>query len=235
MKANMKLIYRPLSPYSRNVYLLALELGLANAISLEKVVVAPVPYPGWSDNNLDVAAAGNPVAKVPTLVVDFVDGPVRLFDSKVICEYLLAKAGNTDDGEPRNERDKLRLKTAHACCDAITDAEIICIYEDRIRQEHGIYYHVWVDGQREKVYRGFGMLDRMVKEGVLRHRRDDKTISVTEIATAVTLGFFDMRTVVRRTRHEDLEKWLDGVKNRPSFVQAPLGRNVNWKTKSKLA
>jgi glutathione S-transferase len=45
----MKLIYHPLSPFSRKVYILALELGLADQITLEKVVVAPVFYPGWSD------------------------------------------------------------------------------------------------------------------------------------------------------------------------------------------
>jgi glutathione S-transferase len=45
----MKLIYHPLSPFSRKVYILALELGLAHQITLEKVVVAPVFYPGWSD------------------------------------------------------------------------------------------------------------------------------------------------------------------------------------------
>lgn len=45
----MKLIYHPLSPYSRKVYILALELGLADQITLDKVVVAPVFYPGWSD------------------------------------------------------------------------------------------------------------------------------------------------------------------------------------------
>ena len=49
MPVGMKLIYHPLSPFSRKVYILALELGLASQITLEKVVVAPVFYPGWSD------------------------------------------------------------------------------------------------------------------------------------------------------------------------------------------
>jgi glutathione S-transferase len=37
----MKLIYHPLSPFSRKVYILALELDLASQITLDKVVVAP--------------------------------------------------------------------------------------------------------------------------------------------------------------------------------------------------
>ena len=70
----MKLIYHPFSPYSRKVYVLALELKIASQITLQKVVVAPVYFPGWSDNNLDVSAAGNPLAKIPVLVVDDFSG-----------------------------------------------------------------------------------------------------------------------------------------------------------------
>lgn len=149
----MKLIYHPLSPFSRKVYILALELGIADQITLDKVVVAPVFYPGWSDNNADVSAAGNPVAKIPTLVVDDFpdgdDGSVGIFDSKFICEFLMQRAGVKED---QSGRRYWQEKAVHAACDGITDAEILIIYEERLREEKGMRWQPWVDGQREKVY-----------------------------------------------------------------------------------
>lgn len=149
----MKLIYHPLSPFSRKVYILALELHLARSITLSKVVVAPVFSPGWSDNNADVSAAGNPIAKIPTLVVDdFPDGDesVAIFDSKFICEYLLQRAGvgEEDQGTKRYWLEK----AVHAACDGMMDAEILVIYEERLREGRGLMWRPWVDGQREKVY-----------------------------------------------------------------------------------
>jgi glutathione S-transferase len=149
----MKLIYHPLSPFSRKVYILALELDLASQITLDKVVVAPVFFPGWSDNNADVNAAGNPIAKIPTLVVDdFPDGngaSVAIFDSKFICEYLLQRAGVRED---QSRKRYWQEKAVHAACDGMTDAEILVIYEERLREAKGLKWQPWVDGQREKEY-----------------------------------------------------------------------------------
>ncbi|KAF2241765.1 hypothetical protein BU26DRAFT_170031 [Trematosphaeria pertusa] len=74
----MRLISHHGSPYTRKVYMLALELGLAQHITLQKVVVCPIPFPGWSDNNEDVAVY-NPMAKIPCLVPE--DVPDGIFDS----------------------------------------------------------------------------------------------------------------------------------------------------------
>lgn len=230
----MKLIYHPFSPYSRKVYLLALELGLADSITLDKVVVAPVPYPGWSDNNLDVSAAGNPLAKIPTLVVDFDGGPVGLFDSKVICEYMLTNAGQLNR-EGLAERTKWQEKAVHAACDGITDAEILVIYEERLRKEKNLYYQTWVDGQHEKVMRGLDLLERMAKEGVLRKRDHSESISLAEISAAVTMDFFDLRKINWREGRGALEAWYNSIQGRPSLIQAPLGRDVDWKRSGKLA
>ena len=149
----MRLIYHPLSPFSRKVYILALELNLASQIILDKKIVAPVFYPGWSDNNSDVDAAGNPIAKIPTLVVDdFPEGnekSVGIFDSKFICEYLLHRAGVKED---QSTKAFWQEKAVHAACDGMTDAEILIIYEERLREEKGLLWQPWVVGQREKVY-----------------------------------------------------------------------------------
>ena len=75
----MQLWSTPSSPFARKVRVTIHELGLTDRIEL--VVVNP-----WTDPRL---RALNPLAKVPTLVLD--DGSA-LFESGVICEYLDALA-----------------------------------------------------------------------------------------------------------------------------------------------
>ena len=73
-----KLHWSPTSPYVRKVMVAAHEVGLAQRIRTERVVV------GASNPNPAVMAV-NPLNKIPTLVLD--DG-TALYDSRVICEYL---------------------------------------------------------------------------------------------------------------------------------------------------
>jgi len=73
----MKLFASTRSPFARKVLVSASELG---GVELPVIPVAPVP--GRPHPEL---AQANPLAKVPTLVLD--DGQV-LFDSHVICEWL---------------------------------------------------------------------------------------------------------------------------------------------------
>ena len=64
------------SPFARKVLVLAHELGVREQISLQDTD----PH---SDESLRSA---NPLCKIPTLILD--DGRA-LYDSRVICEYLL--------------------------------------------------------------------------------------------------------------------------------------------------
>ena len=75
---SMKLLWSSRSPFVRKVMVAAHEVGLADRIRTERVVVAA------NKPNADVMAV-NPLNKIPTLVLD--DGTV-LYDSRVICEYL---------------------------------------------------------------------------------------------------------------------------------------------------
>ena len=74
----MKLYWSSRSPFVRKVMVAAHELGLAERIVTERVVVAA------NKPNAAVMAV-NPLNKIPTLVLD--DGSA-LYDSRVICEYL---------------------------------------------------------------------------------------------------------------------------------------------------
>jgi glutathione S-transferase len=74
----MKLLWSSRSPFARKVMVAAHEVGVADRIRTERVVVSA------NKPNADVMAI-NPLNKIPTLVLD--NGTV-LYDSRVICEYL---------------------------------------------------------------------------------------------------------------------------------------------------
>jgi glutathione S-transferase len=74
----VKLFWSSRSPFVRKVMVAAHEVGIADRIRTERVVVAA------NKPNADVMAV-NPLNKIPTLVLD--DG-IALYDSRVICEYL---------------------------------------------------------------------------------------------------------------------------------------------------
>ena len=83
----MQLYYAPTSPFSRKVRVILRELGLEKQIS--EILIDP-----WTDEAL---RAYNPLAKVPTLILD--DG-MAVFESAVICDYLdqLAKSEGISTG-----------------------------------------------------------------------------------------------------------------------------------------
>ncbi len=74
----MRLHWSPRSPFVRKVMVLAHETGLVGRIETIRTVVA------MNAPNQPLLA-DNPLAKIPTLILD--DG-TRLYDSGVICEYL---------------------------------------------------------------------------------------------------------------------------------------------------
>src|SRR5215475_10568986 len=74
----MKLHWSPRSPFVRKVMITARELGLVDRLTCVRTVAATTrPHTELME--------GNPLSKIPTLVLD--DGTV-LYDSPVICEYL---------------------------------------------------------------------------------------------------------------------------------------------------
>jgi glutathione S-transferase len=210
----MRLIYHPASPYSRKVFMLVQELNLAQHVTLQKVVVCPVPIAGWSDNNADVSVY-NPMTKIPCLVSDAV--PDGTFDSKVICEYLesLAAVTHTKDTQ------YWQLRTLHACADGIMDASVLITYEIRIRKERGLFFDEWFDGQKQKIIRGLDRLETAAKSGVLPEpgaapaSADEVAVVV---ATAMTGKMGDLGIAWREGR-KGLVEWMAKWEGRRSFLE----------------
>ncbi|KAJ8109509.1 hypothetical protein OPT61_g7409 [Boeremia exigua] len=209
----MRLIYHPFSPYTRKVFMLAHELGLAQHITLEKVVVAPIPIKGWSDNNEDVAKY-NPLGKIPCLVTE--DVPTGIFDSRMICEYL----SELSDAKPKKDASYWQMRALHACADGIMDAAVLLTYEVRIRKERGLYFEEWVEGQKTKILRGLDRLEVAAKEGVLSYNANGP-VSADEIAVVVATNmteYMPFLSVQWQQGRPKLEEWMSKWAKRNSFV-----------------
>lgn len=216
----MRLIYHPASPYTRKVYMLALELGLTAHIALEKVVVCPIPFPGWSDNNEDVAVY-NPMAKIPCLVPE--DVPDGIFDSRIICEYLANLSGVAE----KKDQKYWQLRALHACADGIMDAAVLITYELRIRKQRGLQFDEWIEGQKAKILRGLDRFETAARERVLVAPSDGPA-SADEIAVAVATALTDgmgYLGVQWRDGRPELTDWMGKWKVRKSFADSPPTRD----------
>lgn len=225
---NLRLIYHPASPFSRKVFMLAHELGLTKSITLQKVVVCPVPFPGWSDNNADVSVY-NPMTKIPCLVSE--EMPDGIFDSRIICEYLEHLASAT---RPKDAR-YWQLHTLHACADGIMDAAVLITYEIRIRKARGLYFEEWIEGQKQKIIRALDRLEVGAKANVLPDPGDGAA-SADEVAIAVATamtGQMGYLGIDWKDGRPKLEEWLKKWEARPSFENTPTTKDWDGDTEVK--
>jgi glutathione S-transferase len=213
----MKLIYHHASPYTRKVFMLALELGLASSIHLEKVVVCPVDFKGWSDNNIDVAPY-NPMAKIPCLVPG--DVPDGIFDSRTICDYL----ESTAKVDRKKDSRYWQLNTLHACSDGILDACILLVYEKRIREPLNVRLESWVVGQHTKINRGLDRLETAAIQNILPDPASSGPASSHVVAVVVTVAFMDVMDIKWREGRPKLSEWFARWETRQSLIDSPFDK-----------
>lgn len=138
--AIMKLFFSKTSPYARKVLLVARQLGQIDDI--ETVPINPLEA-------TDDFLTANPLSKVPTLVVE--DEPA-LFDSRVIVEFLLDRAGMNDAGRAKTE-----MLKRQALADGITDAALAIVMEKRRPESEQSSY--WVERWLAAIDRGLAHLE----------------------------------------------------------------------------
>jgi glutathione S-transferase len=190
----MKLLYSTTSPFARKVRVVAVELG----VQLEEVPVATLPT-----KPDPILAAQNPLSKIPTLVRD--DGSV-LYDSRVICEWLDAEAGNKLVAASGPARwDTLRRQ---ALADGIADAAVLVRYETVFRPEDK-RWDDWTRGQLGKIKAGLDALEADAKNV-------GQSFDLGHISAVCALGYLEFRNIVS-----------DPLKNRPrlaAFLASALSR-----------
>lgn len=196
--SSMKLHWSPSSPFVRKVLIVAHELGLIERIACERAVVGPARL------NRDVMD-DNPLNKIPTLVA----GPLALFDSRVICEYLddLDGRGLMFPRDPARRWPALRRQ---ALGEGLTETAV------SLRDEH------WRgDGHRSTAhliaYRAkvAACLDALEADDFAAGRPD-----IGHVAVACALSYLDFRMPEIRWRdgHPRLAAWESAMAERPSLV-----------------
>ncbi|MBO9399267.1 glutathione S-transferase [Shimia sp. R9_3] len=195
----MQLIHSPASPFVRKVNVTLAETGQTDDVELVRVKTTPVA-------TADEAAAANPLGKIPALVRP--DGPA-IYDSRVICRYLVARAGADLYPEER----LWDVLTLEATADGILDAAVLAVYERRVRPEE-IVSEAWIEAQWGKVT---GALDA-INERWMSHLFGP--LDMGQIAVGCALGYLDFRHGDRNWRQgrDGLAGWYAEFAKRDSML-----------------
>jgi len=196
----MQLYDNPASPFCRKVQVLLRETGQLDEVEIVFAFghpLAPEKMP----------LAQNPLGKIPCLVRR--DGPA-LYDSRVICRYLDARAGSGLYPEKR----MWDVLTLEATADGIMDAAVLMVYEGRARPE-AIRYPDWVEAQWSKVARALDVLE----ERWMGHLAGPMTMA--HIAVGCALGYVDFRHSDREWRkgRDTLAAWFETLSARDSMTE----------------
>ena len=194
----MRVYVNAASPFARKVRIVARETGLLARMQEVDTAVSPVAP------NADLAAA-NPLVKIPTLVLD--DG-TTLYDSRVICEYLDALAGQRLFPQGGDER--WRALCLQSLCDGILDAAVLIRYELAVRPQ-AVRWQDWVVAQRGKIENGLTALEKA-------HSGFGNAFGIGQVGAACVLGYLDFRfpDIDWRARHPQLKAWFAEASNRAS-------------------
>ena len=185
----MQLRSSPSSPFGRKVKMATYILGLDDQV---KPVLTDTLDP--NDSICEV----NPLGKIPALE----DDGTTYYDSRVIMEYLDAKAGG---GKiiPASGPARFEALTRAALMDGILDAAILVIYERRMRPEDK-YVESVVERQRGKIIRGLEVIaanNPSYGNGAMP--------DIGEIGLACVLDYLDFRKQVNWRDHApNLASWL---------------------------
>ena len=195
----MKLYSAETSPFARKVRVHLIETGQVDDVEI-------VPVHGSPVDPQTMPVAQNPLGKLPAL--ERADGPA-IYDSRVICRYLDARAG----GRLYPAGNRLwETLTLEATADGIMEAAVLMVYEARIRPEDK-RLPAWVDGQWAKVQRSLAAIDARWMSHL------NGPLDMGQVAVGCALGYLDLRHPDRNWRKgmEALAGWYEGFSERESM------------------
>lgn len=195
----MKLLWAPPSPFVRKVRVVLHETGQTGDVELVQAQASPV------QTGADLASV-NPAGKIPALIRD--EGPA-LYDSRVICRFLDARAGSGLYPESR----LWDVLTLEATGDAMMDAGVLMIYERRARPE-AERSESWVEGQWARIDRCLDALNQRWMSHLAG------PLDMGHISVGCALGYLDFRHDARNWRQgrDALAGWFEGFAARDSMT-----------------
>ncbi len=198
----MKLYYSPMSPYARKVVALLHETGQQDDVEIVQVATTPT-------QPMDGLAAKNPLSKIPAL--ERIDGPT-LYDSRVICAFLDARAGGKLYPVGLGKWDVLTLE---ATADGILDCAVSITYEGRVRPSEK-QWDGWTDAQWSKIIGACSALNTRWMSHL------NGPLDMGQIAVACALGYLDLRHDARgwRKGHDTLAAWYEVFQQRESLLKS---------------
>ncbi|WP_322867724.1 glutathione S-transferase [Aquicoccus sp. G2-2] len=196
----MQLIYSPASPFVRKVRACLIETGQSDDVEFVPVQTTPI-------NVAAEARAANPSGKIPALIRD---GAPAIYDSRVITRFLDDRAGGTLYPEARI----WEVLTLEATADAIMDAAVLCIYEERTRPPE-LRSDDWVEAQWSKAAHAVSAVNARWMSHL------SGPLDMAQIAIGCALGYLDFRHGARgwRDGNDALAEWFTAFSERPSMKE----------------
>jgi glutathione S-transferase len=201
----MKLFHAGASPYVRKVMVTLHETGQLDDVEVVPCATTPM------DPNPDLVAEA-PLGRIPALVTEDAG---TLFDSRVICRYLNARAGAGLYGSGTGE---FTIIAREALAEGMIDSCLLTVYEGRLRPEEKVH-QPYIDAQLGKVRRAMAAFNGRIGEM-------SGEMTIDKIALACGIGYADFRLPDLGWRGDNpaLAEWYAAFADRPSMqATAPVG------------
>ena len=195
----MKLYKSDLSPFARKVLVVLHETGQMDDLEYADVF-------GTTVDAGTMPVGLNPLGKLPVLERD--DGSA-IYDSRVICRFLNARAG----GKLYPEGDRLwDVLTLEATGDGIMESAVAMVYEARVRPPE-MQYQTIVDAHWVKIDRALSALNKVWIDQL------SEPFNMGQVAVASALGYLDLRLDARdwRQGNDALASWFETISERASL------------------
>jgi glutathione S-transferase len=196
----MKLFGSPGSPFARKVRVFLEEKRIPHEYVVARGSAPGSPVPQY-----------NPLAKVPTLVLD--DGR-GLYDSPVIIEYL-DSLGTGPKLIPEPFAERIEVKRWEALGDGIAEATVAINHDLREPKEKQ-HPAAWHERHRLKIDRGLATMEKDLGRSEFCF---GGRLTLADIATGYALSYLDfaLPEVAWRPAHPSLAKLAERLFTRKSF------------------
>ncbi len=195
----MKLIGTLQSPYVRKARTALIEKHISFDFVLTEL--------GASD---DIAPKFNPLAKVPSLVLD---NGQTIYDSSVIVDYADTLT-SIEKLIPDNGMERAQVKCWEALADGIMDAAVLVRLEARRPTEQ--QSDSWVSLQMQKVHSGLKMMSTQLGDREFCH---GNSLTLADIAVECALGWLLVKfpDIEWQKDYPNLNRFYQAMASRPSF------------------